>query len=443
MTYTQSIENCLAAAIGDGGLSEPELAAALEEARGGLAQLRGWRDDGTLPLLALPGRRDDLEALKPVIERYRMQYTDVLVLGTGGSSLGGRALCALARPHGGPRVQFLENVDPWRFGLVFDGLDLERTGVIAVSKSGGTSETLMQVLACLARFRDSVGEAGIADRFTIISESTDNPLRRLAGDFGIRGLKHDPDIGGRYSVLSLVGLLPAAVAGVEIEAVRAGAHAALDSALAAKAPRDSAPVLGAAVSIALARGKGAAASVFLAYADALRETALWFRQLWAESLGKHGMGTTPLDAVGTVDQHSQLQLWLDGPADKMFTIVSAPSLGQGDRTDPQLVLDIPELGWLSGRTLGDLLDAHARGTADALAARGRPVRTMRLDAIDERALGALMMHFMLETIVAAHMLGVNPFDQPAVEEGKVRARRYMEAPPPTISAVTPNKRPRR
>jgi glucose-6-phosphate isomerase len=426
MPYEQSIDNCLAASIGDQGLHEAELAVALEQAELGLVQLRAWRDAGSLPLLDLPGRRDDLDALKPVIHRYQEHFADVLVLGTGGSSLGGRALCARAAPHKGPRVHFLENVDPWRFGPVFDRIDLERTGVIAVSKSGGTSETLMQFLACLTRFRESVGEEGIAHRFTIISEPTDNPLRRLANDFGIHGLDHDPNIGGRFSVLSLVGLLPAAIAGVDIGAVRDGASAVLESALAAKDPRKSAPALGAAVSIALAREKDIASTVFLAYADALHETALWFRQLWAESLGKQGKGTTPLNAVGTVDQHSQLQLWLDGPADKMFTVVTAPSQGQGDRTDPQMLLDIPELGWLSGRTVGDLLDAHARGTADALAARGRPVRAMRLDAMDEGSLGALMMHFMLETIVAAHILGVDPFDQPAVEEGKVRARRYME-----------------
>jgi glucose-6-phosphate isomerase len=285
---------------------------------------------------------------------------------------------------------------------------------------------MMQLLASLKRFRDSVGMDGIAHRFTVITEPSDNPLRRLAGQFRIHGLDHDPGIGGRFSVLSLVGLLPAALAGVDIEAVRVGAHEVLEMSLAAEEPKDCAPALGAAVSVALARERGVSATVFLAYADALRETALWYRQLWAESLGKGGQGTTPLDAVGTVDQHSQLQLWLDGPADKMFTIVTAPSRGQGDRTDPDMMSRIPELGWLADRTLGDLLDAHARGTADALAARGRPVRAMRLDAVDARSLGALIMHFMLETIIAAHMLGVDPFDQPAVEEGKVRTRAYME-----------------
>ena len=422
MSYSQSIDNCL----GEGRLSEAKLAATLEQARGGLAQLRAWHGAGSLPLLALPGRRDDLEALRPVIASFQEHCADILVLGTGGSSLGGRALCALAQPHGGPRIHFLENVDPWRFAQLFDSLDLERTGVIAISKSGGTSETMMQFLACLKRFRDSVGDAGIARRFTVITEPTGNPLHRLADEFAIPCLDHDPGIGGRFSVLSLVGLLPATIAGVDIGAVRDGAAEVLEAALAADDPKDSAPALGAAVSVALAREHGVSATVFMAYADGLRETALWFRQLWAESLGKDGQGTTPIDAVGTVDQHSQLQLWLDGPADKMFTIVTAPSLGQGDRTDPAMLSRIPELDWLAGRTLGDLLDAHARGTADALAAAGRPVRTMRLDAVDAPSLGALLMHFMLETILAAHMMGVDPFDQPAVEQGKIRARAYMD-----------------
>ncbi|MCK5273414.1 MAG: glucose-6-phosphate isomerase, partial [Alphaproteobacteria bacterium] len=212
MSYSQSIDNCL----GEGRLSEAQLAGALGQARLGLAQLRAWRESDFLPLLALPGRRDDLEALSPVISSFQEHCTDILVLGTGGSSLGGRALCALARPHGGPRIHFLENVDPWRFAQLFDSLDLERTGVIAISKSGGTSETMMQFLACLKRFRDSVGDAGIARRFTVITEPTGNPLHRLADEFAIPCLDHDPGIGGRFSVLSLVGLLPAAIAGVDI-----------------------------------------------------------------------------------------------------------------------------------------------------------------------------------------------------------------------------------
>jgi glucose-6-phosphate isomerase len=211
MSYEHSIDNCLAAAIGERGLGEPELAAALEQTRGGRARLRTWRDDGSLPLLALPGRRDDLAALKPVIGRYRDGFDDILVLGTGGSSLGGRALCALGEPGNGPRIHFLENTDPRSFSAAFERLNLERTGVIAISKSGGTSETMMQFAATLARYREALGEAGMGHHITVITEPADNPMRRLAGRFGLFCLDHDPDIGGRFSALSLVGLLPTRV----------------------------------------------------------------------------------------------------------------------------------------------------------------------------------------------------------------------------------------
>ena len=163
-----------------------------------------------------------------------------------------------------------------------------------------------------------------------------------------------------------------------------------------------------------------------AYADRLLPFAMWFRQLWAESLGKDGKGTLPAPALGAVDQHSQLQLWLDGPDDKLFTVVTAETAGRGRIVPPALVED-ERLAWLAGRSMGDLLDAEARATVETLAERGRSVRQLHLERIDETAAGALMMHFMLETILAAHVLGVDPFDQPAVERGKALARDYLAA----------------
>lgn len=425
MRYQQSIDNCMSAAIGESGLSGEAFTAALAEARPALDRLRSWRETGELPLLALPARRDDLQALAPLAARYRDSFDDVLVLGAGGSSLGGRALCALARTGAGPRMHFLENVDPDGFAATLEGLDLAHTGAIAISKSGGTPETMAQFVACLARFRDGPGEAALARHFTIITEPADNPMRRLAGRFELPVLDHDPGIGGRYAALSLVGLLPAAIAGLDTGAVREGARDVLEAALGD--PADSAPAAGAALSVGLARECGVRAPVLMPYVDRLALLARWWRQLWAESLGKGGQGTTPLDALGTVDQHSQLQLWLDGPPDKMFTLIAGPAAGRGDVISTELAGGDPALDWLAGRRLGDLLDASCRATAEALVARGRPVRMIHLEAVDEAALGALMMHFMLETIVAAHMMGVDPFDQPAVEEGKILTRRYMEA----------------
>jgi glucose-6-phosphate isomerase len=160
------------------------------------------------------------------------------------------------------------------------------------------------------------------------------------------------------------------------------------------------------------------------YVDRLACFGLWFRQLWAESLGKRGQGTTPVNALGTVDQHSQLQLYLDGPRDKMFSVVLLDCAGTGPRVDPALA-DDRALGYLTGRSVGDLMDAEGRATVETLIRNGRPTRVFRLTALDERVMGALMMHFMLETVIAAHLLGVDPFDQPAVEEGKVLTRQYL------------------
>ena len=161
------------------------------------------------------------------------------------------------------------------------------------------------------------------------------------------------------------------------------------------------------------------------YADALAPFGAWFRQLWAESLGKDGQGTTPITALGAVDQHSQLQLYLGGPPDKMFTVIMGDARDRGPRYSKDDLAD-KSLEWLAGRTMGDLLDVSQRATADTLARNGRPVRVIKLGPLDEYVLGALLMHFMLETIIAAELWQVDPFDQPAVEEGKILARQYLK-----------------
>ena len=162
-------------------------------------------------------------------------------------------------------------------------------------------------------------------------------------------------------------------------------------------------------------------AVLMPYADALAPFGSWFRQLWAESLGKGGSGTTPITALGAVDQHSQLQLYLDGPPDKFYTLILLDRDGTGEWVDPRTAGD-RELGYLAGRTMGDLFAAEQEATVETLARHARPVRVLRLTRLDERAMGALFMHFMLETIIAAELAGVDPFDQPAVEEGKRLAR---------------------
>ncbi|MDE0056909.1 MAG: glucose-6-phosphate isomerase [Defluviicoccus sp.] len=427
--YTQDLAACFADAIGAPGLDRVAFAAALAQTGPALAAIRAAHRDGSLPLLRLPGMRGDLPALSRTAGRCRDRFDRMVVLGTGGSSLGGKTLCALADrgfgpPPGAPRIDFAENVDPDALDAMFAALDLARTGWLAVSKSGETAETLAQLLVVLAALEAEGLDAGAC--VTALAQPGDNTLRRLAAAHGVPVLDCDPGIGGRYSALSAPGLLPAMIAGLDVAAIREGAAAVLDPVLAGAPPREVPAAEGAALAHLALQSRGIAQTVLMPYADRLADFGRWFRQLWAESLGKDGAGTTPINALGTIDQHSQLQLWLDGPADKLFTLIVLDRAGTGARIPASLAAD-PALAYIRDKTVGDLMAAEQRATAEVLARSGRPVRVTRLSALDERSMGALMMHFMLETMIAAHLLGVDAFDQPAVEQGKALTRSYLAA----------------
>ncbi len=428
MLYRQDISGCLLERIGALGLGAGELGALLERTRPSLDRLRGQHARRSETLLVIAERRDDLRELAPIAEEFR-GLAHVIVLGIGGSSLGGQTLCALAdrgygpRP-GSPRLHFMENIDPASFSALFAGIDLARTGVIVISKSGDTLEPLMQLAIVLEALSAVVGSKTAAERTLALTEPKDNALRRLAKRHAMRVIDCDPDIAGRFSVLSNVGVLPALIAGLDAEALRRGAAAALSETLSAKTARAAPAALGAAVSVGLAELHNLRSTVLMPYADGLALFGLWYRQLWAESLGKSGKGTTPIRALGAVDQHSQLQLYLDGPADKMFTLVVLDQAGKGGRVSEEFAAG-PEFAYLAGRTMGDLLEAEQRATAETLMQKGRPTRVVWLERLDEERLGALLMHFMLETLIAADLFGVPAFGQPAVEQGKLLARRYL------------------
>lgn len=434
MPVIQSIELARSEKIGPHGITDKALSEALAKSEAALAKIRQRHADGSLPLLRLPARTDDLGAIDEAAARLRKDATDIVMLGTGGSSLGGQALIQLAGHNvpgigalqSGPRLHFMDNLDPDTFGELLAKLPLPTTKFVAISKSGGTGETLMQTIAAL----DAVKRAGLAaripDLFFGISEpgkpGGKNGLRDLLSGFGVAFQEHDTGIGGRFSVLTNVGLLPAAIAGLDIAKLRAGAAKALAPILEIKPAKDVPSALGAALSIALAPAKPV--TVLMAYADKLERFSKWYVQLWAESLGKDGKGTTPLGALGPVDQHSQLQLFIAGPRDKLFTVITLARKGTGPRMPADLAGAAHEPA-LGDKTIGDLVAAQGRATAETLAKNGCPVRTIAVDKLDEAALGWLLMHFMLETIIAADLLGVDAFDQPAVEEGKVLAKKYI------------------
>ena len=432
----QSIDLARESAIGPDGISDAALNDALARSDSALDWLRARHADNGLRLLHLPAERDDIAAVQAAAKSLTTGATDIVFLGTGGSSLGGQTLAQLAgyavpgvgALRVGPRIHFMDNLDPLSFALLLARLPLATSRFIAISKSGGTGETLMQTAAALAACKAAGLQESIGGMFFGLSEPAKpgkrNGLRDLLEPEGVTFLDHDTGVGGRFSALTNVGLLPAAILGLDIVALREGAAAALAPVLDGKPAAEVPSALGAALSIALAQEKGKTISAVMAYADRLEKFVKWYVQLWAESLGKDGHGTTPIGALGPVDQHSQLQLFIAGPRDKLFSVITTGVAGKGPAVDPELARRAGEPDF-AGKTIGDLVAAQGRATAETLAKNGLPVRTFHLDTIDERSLGELMMHFMLETIIAAQLLGVDAFDQPAVEEGKVLAKRYL------------------
>jgi glucose-6-phosphate isomerase len=431
----QSIELARAEKVGPHGVAAKDFDAALKRTEKALDWLRAGYANGSLPHLKVPEEHSDFAGIESAAKRLRDGASDVVFLGVGGSSLGGQTLLQLAGhnvPGIGtlrdkPRLHFLDNLDPLTFGEVLARLPLATTKFVAISKSGGTGETLMQTMAVLDALKREGLEAKIPELLLGLSEPAKpggkNGLRTMLESLHVPMLDHHTGIGGRFSVLTNVGLLPAAVAGLDIAAIRAGAAKAVAPVLAKKPAAEVPSAVGAALSIALAE-RGKTITVLMPYADKLAWLSKWYVQLWAESLGKDGKGTTPLAALGPVDQHSQLQLFIAGPRDKLFTIITVGAKGKGPRMPVELAGLCGEEA-LGGKTIGDLVAAQGRATAETLAKNGCPVRTFHIENVDESSLGELLMHYMLETMIAGQMLGVDAFDQPAVEEGKILAKRYI------------------
>jgi glucose-6-phosphate isomerase len=408
------------ALTGKGAVPKEGYEKALAAADGALDWLRAQR--GRLELLGIPARTDDLKAAAKQAAGITGMKT-VAVLGIGGSSLGGQALTALRRKTS-PFVEFHDNPDPFSWAAALKRFDLRRTHFIAISKSGGTAETLMQVLTA-ADALEKAGARSLKKHFTIITEPKKSPLADFADGIGAARLDHPTGVGGRYSVLTVVGLLPAILMGIDAKKLRAGAEAVLDAALAAERAVDSPAAMGAALHQTLAAEDKLATTILWPYADSLQVFGGWWRQLWAESLGKDGKGSTPVSVLGPVDQHSQLQLFRDGPGNALFTLVSVDTKGKGPAA-PRAIAKKLGLDYLAGKRLGDLVDAESRATAQTLSKNGRPVRQIHLSKVDAFEMGALMMHFMLETILMGRLMGVDAFDQPGVEEGKILARQYLK-----------------
>ena len=428
MAYVQLSSTCFSEAIGTHGLDRTRYEIILAKTKSAIDFLRSGQADDSLPFLFYSEANDDFEHLWDVVSSYQENFDDVVILGTGGSSLGGRTLVSIADSQINghrkkPKLHFFDNIDPHSLDNLLNFLIAPRTGFLVISKSGETAETMVQFLICFQAAKEKFGDKA-HEHFTVIVQPGKSVMRQRAEALDIPIFDHHPKIGGRYSAFSLVGLLPAMIAGLNPETIRKGAAEVLMPILDCASPEFIEPAIGAAISFALATENQVKTTVLMSYSDRLESFGLWFRQLWAESLGKKGKGTTPVNALGAVDQHSQLQLYLDGPRDKMFTLILLACAEKGPRVASSWAKD-KALTYLANKTVGDLMEAEQNATAKTLIKNFRPTRIFRLSTLDEYSLGGLMMHFMLETIIAAHLFEINPFDQPAVEEGKVLARKFL------------------
>jgi glucose-6-phosphate isomerase len=342
------------------------------------------------------------------------QMADMLVVvGSGGASLGAQALCALA-PN--DNVRFLKNCDPHSTNALLGRLDLQRTAWLFISKSGETVETIASALAVIAYYEPR--GAILAGRVRVITEEKPSSLRALAVHEGWECMAHPMALGGRFSVFSVVGMLPAAFAGIDIHAL---IHAVQQAH--AQVFETQPEEIFQAASVFASSLPEQPLHVVMAYSDALAPYTQWYKQLWAESLGKNGTGPTPITAIGAVDQHSQLQLYLDGPRDKLFTLIlpeyqeSAVVLAQRS---------VPGVDYLGAHTMRDIMRETARATVMAMQVHHLPLRVVE-GPLEVTALACFMLQHMVETLLVASMLPCNPFDQPAVEEGKRLTRGALGA----------------
>lgn len=399
------------------------------------AELLTHQDEWPLGWLSLPEGGGAVADCLTAAEELSRQCEELIVCGIGGSALGAQAVyTALDWPVASLRpVWVLDNVDPSHLAWLLESADLERAALNVISKSGGTLETMAGFCFLLDLLEQRLPEPEQVDRRVIATtDARRGLLHNWARERGWRALPVPDDVGGRFSVLSPVGLLPLAFAGVDVGELLRGASELQELALGMR-QRDNPAWQLAAIHYLLHSGGGVTETVQYVYGDPLGQLGDWFRQLWAESLGKAqkldgtaaGQALTPLIARGATDQHSLNQLFMEGPANKLYGFISCEQW----TVDPQII--VPEdqadggLGYLSGRGFGELLDASRRGTRDALIEAGRPVYEINFPRLAAANIGAYLQLWMLATAYAGLLYGVNAFNQPGVERSKVIAKEYL------------------
>jgi glucose-6-phosphate isomerase len=431
--------NILADAVGpDHGITPDELETLAGPSKAALDAVMARRDQD-LRWLDLPYSHDVHNAILDYAASVRGRFKNVVVLGIGGSALGITALQTalnspyhnLRPPTGMPRLFVLDNIDPDLIGEFIDHVDPTETLFNVISKSGGTAETMSQFLIFRKMLIERIGEEAHRDHIVVTTDAEKGVLRGIVETEGYHSFVVPDGVGGRFSVLSPVGLVACSLVGIDIKGILAGA-AAMDEVCKAPGIYDNPALLYAALQWLMQSKRKKPIAVTLSYSHRLRDLADWYAQLLAESIGKRFardgrevfVGPTPVRAVGVTDQHSQAQLYAEGPFDKWFTLLSV------ERSDhaveiPLAFEDVEGVAYLGGRTLGELFRAERDGTRIALTEAGRPNVSILFPAVTPHALGQYM--FMMEVAVAVmgEHYAIDAFNQPGVEAGKVAAYALM------------------
>ena len=423
MSVRLDVNGMMADTVGAAGVAREEvegLGARLSEVT---HALKGRRSAGELPFYDLPYQKDALTRIKALAADVRGEADTLVVLGIGGSALGTKTLVDALAPTS-HRIVVADNVDPWSFGALLDSLDLSRTTFNVISKSGETAETMAQFLIVRDLLLRTLGAVDYTKRVIITTDADSGALRQVVHDEGFRDLVVPAGVGGRFSVLTSVGLFPAAVAGVRVDDVLAGAAWMDTRCQDADLWKNPGHLLGTLLYLADARHKQNVV-VMMPYSDRLPRLAAWFAQLWAESLGKaetlEGLpahvGQTPVAAVGATDQHSLLQLLAEGPVDKVVIMLRVEDHGR-EIPIASAYADLESIGYLGGKGLGHLLNLEQRATELALIKAQRPVITLSVPQINAFTLGQLFYLFEVAVVFAGSLYRINPFNQPGVEESK-------------------------
>ncbi len=369
-----------------------------------------------IPSLNILSDENLLEKTKKISHQFKEKKEKIIIFGTGGSNLGARALNNIIL-NDNISLEFYDNIDPINFEKNFQNINFDTTGFLVISKSGTTPETLSQ-FSCI--YQKSIELSKVKEFFSntlIITEFKESPLYRIAKDNNCLLLEHHKDIGGRYSIFSNVGIVPAIISGLNINELFNGASEVIYNINKYK-PYDLGRYLTQKENLKFTN------NVLMTYSDSLYFFGKWYLQLWAESIGKKNKGITAIHSVGTTDQHSQLQLYLDGPKDKYFTFITTDHSNNGMKINNEIFKNT-SINYFQDKTMGDLMQAEQLATIETFKLNNFSFREIYIPKIDEKNLGKLISFSIIETIASCIYLDVDPFDQPAVEQGKKLTKTYL------------------